>query len=643
MHTWYFIRSPTTQDSSRANPAFPRFLPSSGSHNIIRKHTTSEKMDLCCSGGPFSSASSVQKQQQRVQDSVIPMDNNNNDAAATTTAVVAARASAMPDLSVNPIYHEFIEHFEDEYVRVLIHLVGVVSTNNNTSTTKKKTTMLPLGKRRNRFGRPRLLDAVADPYVTVALDDPAGSTDYFNLASFTFPTISNCQSPVWDSKCLLIGKKDAVQNSGLTFHVMDQNDPHNRGGKDEVLMTVHIPGEELPDITPVSTSQWKTFTKRPTLSSSSSSTRTEHAALEFSIMLTDPKDRLVSARDIKAMYQNTNKDTNHGYVYSEQILCDHNHHHHHHHPDEDGRAVVQIWKHVDSTKAVLWILGRNDCFMHPHVAKKLFWSQGYDLYVLNYKMNGQCRKKGFVKDPHFNSHNFTGNFDSYIPDIQQALELIEAEDYQLVLGYAHSTGGPVLLNYLMEKGDDAFDGFLFNSPFLDWGFVGGDLVELMLKNTNFLVGLGAMEDMDTKMGVETTPPGTAPVKYLGTDIVLSDWGARLWSLYYFSWAVRPMYKVPMTVGFAKGVTNVHRKMEDDFKKKHRPITIKPFLCITSRGDDVLKSEETLSRTDWIGPSRWEIELNDNGHDVFLSYDAHDTEMALDMCLVWMKNRRFAGP
>ena len=33
----------------------------------------------------------------------------------------------------------------------------------------------------------------------------------------------------------------------------------------------------------------------------------------------------------------------------------------------------------------------------------------------------------------------------------------------------------------------------------------------------------------------------------------------------------------------------------------------------------------------------EIELNDNGHDVFLSYDAADTDMAIDMVLTWMKN------
>lgn len=34
------------------------------------------------------------------------------------------------------------------------------------------------------------------------------------------------------------------------------------------------------------------------------------------------------------------------------------------------------------------------------------------------------------------------------------------KEYETVLGYAHSTGGPVLLNYLMERGDDdLFDVF----------------------------------------------------------------------------------------------------------------------------------------------------------------------------------------
>jgi len=606
-------------------------------------------MDLCCAGTSSG---------KKIRDSVVVIErshhNDNDDddddfegVKKTSASLSAVRAEIRPDLSANPIYYEFIEEFEEKYVRVLIHLVGVVSTTNDNNDNKNENDhhggkAAPIGYRLNRFGRPRTIDKVADPYVTVSLNDSEGSTDYFNIASFTFPTLRDCQTPVWDSKCLLIGKKQAVQKHGLTLILADKN--HNKARGDEVLMKIHVPGDELPPISSLSsessTNQWKTYIKTPEETSS----RTENTALEFSILMTDTQDRIVSEEDMKAVYNTnpSNRNANGGYVYKEYILGDMKEEH------EDGHAVLQSWKHVNSTKAVLWILGRNDCFMHPHVAKKLFWNQGYDLYVLNYKMNGLCRPRGYVKDPHHNSHNFEGNFDTYLSDIQSSLDLMHpttdgrqrhAEEYELLLGYAHSTGGPVLLNYLMEKGDGAFDGFIFNSPFLDWGFVGGDLIEVVLENTHFLEGLGAMNP-NTKVGVATTPSGTDPVMYLGTEVVLSDWSARMWSLYYYDWGSRPLYKVPMTAGFAKGVTVVHRKLED-FKKKRRPVTIKPFLCITSRGDDVLKAEETLSRADWIGPARWEIELNDNGHDVFLSYDPSDTDMAIEMCLSWMKNRRFA--
>lgn len=243
-------------------------------------------------------------------------------------------------------------------------------------------------------------------------------------------------------------------------------------------------------------------------------------------------------------------------------------------------------------------------------------------------------------DPHFNSHNKSGDFDIYVQDIDKSLEIVmEYNDYEILLGYAHSTGGPVLLNYVMEKGDAAFDAFVFNSPFLDWGHVGGDLCEFVLEHTDFLNTMFGM-DNDTKVDAATTPALLAdtPLVYCGTEVVCSDWSARMWSLYHYEWGIRPLYKVPMTVGFARGVTKVHDKLEERHKQ-HRVITSKPFLCITSRGDDVLKASETLSRADWIGPGRWEIELNDNGHDVFLSFDPADTDMAMDMCIAWMKNRR----
>ena len=128
--------------------------------------------------------------------------------------------------------------------------------------------------------------------------------------------------------------------------------------------------------------------------------------------------------------------------------------------------------------------------------------------------------------------------------------------------------------------------------------------------------------------------------YIQEEVVLGDWFAKFWTLYYFDWCDRPLYHVPMTTGFAQGVTKVHRKLEECHKKKKRPVTTKPFLVITARGDDVLCAPETLSRADWIGPNRWEIELNHNAHDIFLSADKCDTDMAIELVEVWLKQRRF---
>jgi hypothetical protein len=260
-------------------------------------------------------------------------------------------------------------------------------------------------------------------------------------------------------------------------------------------------------------------------------------------------------------------------------------------------------------------------------------------------MNGHCRKHGWVADSHHNSHNKYGTFDAYINDFEKSLDLISgSKEYDTLLGYAHSTGGPILLNYLIEKGDAAFDGFIFNSPFLDWGFVGGSAVELLLENMGGVGVNGKLVSLETKMSttVATTPEECkdAPIMYLGQEIALSDWSARLWSMYYVEWGARPMYKVPLTVGFINGVTRAQKKLQE-LNSSKKIVTSKPFVCITSRSDDILVADETLFRADWIGPSRCELEMNYNSHDVFLSTDKSDVNMAIDLVSAWMKNVRLS--
>jgi hypothetical protein len=149
-------------------------------------------------------------------------------------------------------------------------------------------------------------------------------------------------------------------------------------------------------------------------------------------------------------------------------------------------------------------------FFHPHVAA-LLASHGIDLYVLSYRRMGVCRSLRLFDNPMHNSHwcvarsppldlrvalspparcwrnlgraplltqggrwietrlrSASGSFAEYRPDIQAAIEYIRARHtYSRLLGYGHSTGAPVLLDYLMAHGDGDFDAFVFNSPFLD--------------------------------------------------------------------------------------------------------------------------------------------------------------------------------
>lgn len=275
---------------------------------------------------------------------------------------------------------------------------------------------------------------------------------------------------------------------------------------------------------------------------------------------------------------------------------------------EVDNAVVQCWrqKSMEAKGAVLWTIGRNDCFMHPHVAEKLFTGKGYDLYVLNYSANGMCRKKGFVKDSLFQCHNRTGSCDLFLNQVEGAINLMRSyKEYNKLIGYAHSTGAPVFVHYLMKKGDDCFDGFIFNSPFLDWSTdaVGGSLVELGLENLRFVTALSSMNN-DTQMGKSSTPDENKenPLKYLGSEIVLCSWASKLFSQYYFDFGSRPLYKVPVTIGFAKSVTKVHKELMK-WKQQKKHVTLKPILCITSNDDDILTASETLTRIDAIGPSR----------------------------------------
>ena len=276
------------------------------------------------------------------------------------------------------------------------------------------------------------------------------------------------------------------------------------------------------------------------------------------------------------------------------------------------------------SSALLWLPGRNDAYYHPHVARVLA-AHGIDLYVLSYRRMGSCRKLGILDDPMRNSHCASGSFSEYHQDVTQALDFIRSRGaYERILGYGHSTGCPVLLDYVMTHGDGHFDGFIFNSPFLSWGMAGRPLSRLVVQHAPELLHRLRLWTDETEL--------------LGGGGA-SAWALQLWSQYKFDPADRPLYTVPVTIGFCRGINATHREL----RRRSRAgvaITRKPFLVFTSMHDDVLEGDELAVAAHAIGPSRTLIQMCHARHDVFVSAEGTVVEQALASLRMWLVSQGF---
>jgi len=252
------------------------------------------------------------------------------------------------------------------------------------------------------------------------------------------------------------------------------------------------------------------------------------------------------------------------------------------------------------------------------------------LFVLSYRRVGACVKYGFLgANPQLVSHCESGGFDEYHEEIDRALILIHhrakrhGQTYR-VLCYSHSTGSLILLDYLRARGDAAFVGFVFNSPFLGWGWDTTPLQRLLLR---------------------LLPQALVRLRVWSNETELSEAGGPCaWALQFFSqfaWdASRVLYNVPVTVGFCRGV-NAALAALDKGQQAGVPITLEPFLVLTSKGDDVLHGDEMLRAAHAIGPSRTLLELTYARHDVFCSHDAHGVDAAVEYLRTWLVANAFA--
>ncbi|KAL3915158.1 MAG: hypothetical protein SGPRY_007350 [Prymnesium sp.] len=209
--------------------------------------------------------------------------------------------------------------------------------------------------------------------------------------------------------------------------------------------------------------------------------------------------------------------------------------------EEGGREAVSDNTYASS--AVLWIPGRNDAFFHWHLLPVL-WGAGFDLYILSYRRVGECLRMGFVPNPMHVSHCASGDFGEYHEEITAAVDFLQGGGgndvtrYSRLLCYTHSTGAAILLHYLMSHGDKRFDGFVFNSPFLSWGWEVSPLTLHIIRYAPSVLMALRLWSAATELTKGGRP---------------SEWALQFYSQYEFDPASRPLYNVPLTVGFSRGV------------------------------------------------------------------------------------------
>lgn len=269
--------------------------------------------------------------------------------------------------------------------------------------------------------------------------------------------------------------------------------------------------------------------------------------------------------------------------------------------------------------ALVWIPGRNDSFHTPSFGQMIH-DAGYDLYVLEPRRCGACRREfPELVPPELQSH--TEDFKESIQEIQMALNYIEAKNYENVIGYVHSTGVLYLIAYIIysSKKDTQFSGFVMNSPFLDWN-TGSEITELFLEQgVTAAAELGALSP-------------TFPVSGGLSDRDLSTYHLRVWKQYGFDNRTQCIAGTSVTAGWVKAVTRIQNELHN----MDEPLTMKPFLCITTPQDVVLDASETRDWSKKIGPDRTFISVPFTHHDVISGVSPENSQDAREKIIDWLK-------
>jgi hypothetical protein len=142
-----------------------------------------------------------------------------------------------------------------------------------------------------------------------------------------------------------------------------------------------------------------------------------------------------------------------------------------------NKALLRHLQRPSNDRALLWIPGFNDSF-HNHIFAEEMLQEGYDVWILDLRRCGACRRAFPGDSTGPLDYHRAADLREYFEEIERSLELMKrrAAPYRDIVGYAHSSGGIVMLDYALEFTDSQFSGFIFNSPFLDWGYAAGQLI-----------------------------------------------------------------------------------------------------------------------------------------------------------------------
>ncbi|CAE8598581.1 unnamed protein product [Polarella glacialis] len=282
----------------------------------------------------------------------------------------------------------------------------------------------------------------------------------------------------------------------------------------------------------------------------------------------------------------------------------------------EQKAVVTYRTRPGNTKCLLWFPGRNDTFMHPHVAPMLD-ACGLDLYVVEHRRLGRSQIGASKADFALTSH--VVDFKTFLEEQDAGIGFaLEGEKkYEKVALYARSTGGIEASLYVRSgKYKDRIDALVLNSPFLDFGMGGAnemlcDAMDELMPIMSFLKGKDAAAEADM--------PGTS-----GGTPKPSSYGASIYSQYpSCDLRCRNWITNRMTAGFVAASAQLH----DELQKMEA--TAIPTLVCYSDGDSCLDGKEVAQRAKFLSSDVTPFFLANGRHDLLLNYTKEDNQKVMD--------------